>query len=200
MSSRPSWLSRLWTALLQHIIRSRECADVSFASSLAMSLKAIAMAVSTEWGRCRRAQPCRGARPQQRRAQPRGETTRADPSPSPTSERRRLTANAQRWPVAAIDKPKIGFVACLVNEEAELDEDGQGKAKIRGNIIHWSSTKCKRITRYVLASEIYAMTAGVDLAIVLKTTLTTVADRLDCPRIPLVVLTDSRSLYDCLVK
>jgi len=44
--------------------------------------------------------------------------------------------------------------------------DATGKA----NIIHWSSTKCKRITRSVLASELYAMGHRFDVTAVLKST------------------------------
>ena len=39
------------------------------------------------------------------------------------------------------------------------------------NIIHWSSTKCKRVTRSVLASELYAMAHGFDIAVAIKTTI-----------------------------
>ncbi|KAI0991655.1 hypothetical protein K3495_g16532, partial [Podosphaera aphanis] len=64
------------------------------------------------------------------------------------------------------------------------------------NIIHWSSTKCKRVTRSVLASELYAMVAGFDAACVLKAT----ADSIMNKNIPLVICIDSYSLYECLVK
>ncbi|KAI0998841.1 hypothetical protein K3495_g9356 [Podosphaera aphanis] len=64
------------------------------------------------------------------------------------------------------------------------------------NIIHWSSTKCKRVTRSVLASELYAMVAGFDAACVVKHTVDSIMKR----KIPLVVCIDSYSLYECLVK
>jgi hypothetical protein len=54
----------------------------------------------------------------------------------------------------------------MANEETTGDE-----CKIKGNIIHWSSIKCKRVTRSVLASELYAMVHGVDIAIAINTTL-----------------------------
>lgn len=66
--------------------------------------------------------------------------------------------------------------------------------------MHWQSSKCKRITRSVLASEIYGLVNGFDLAYVIRETLRTVTQRLNLPPIPLVVCTDSYSLYDCLVK
>jgi hypothetical protein len=39
------------------------------------------------------------------------------------------------------------------------------------NLIHWSSIKCRRVTRSVIASELYAMGHGFDYACVLKHTL-----------------------------
>ena len=90
---------------------------------------------------------------------------------------------------------QIGYVIALVNEEKE-----DQVFKIKGNIIHWSSTKCKRITRSVLASEIYGLVGGFDLAYVLADTLRMITGRMKLPIIPLVVCTDSYSLYECLVK
>ena len=79
---------------------------------------------------------------------------------------------------------QIGFVVTLV--------DSDGKA----NIIHWSSIKCKRITRSVLASELYAMVHGFDVGAVLKSTMECVLEQ----SVPMILCTDSKSLYDCLVK
>lgn len=92
---------------------------------------------------------------------------------------------------------QIGFVIVICNEE--WNEDARCY-KIRGNIVHWCSVKCKRITRAVLASELYAMSLGIDIAIPLSQTINQVAERLSLEIIPLVVCTDSRSLYECLVK
>jgi hypothetical protein len=39
-----------------------------------------------------------------------------------------------------------------------------------GNIMHWSSTKCKRITRSTLASEVYGIMNEVDVEIAFATT------------------------------
>ena len=55
----------------------------------------------------------------------------------------------------------IGYVIVLGGEEGDLTDSSE----MTGNIIHWSSTKCKRVTRSVLASEIYAMAHGVDIAV-----------------------------------
>ncbi|KJZ72869.1 hypothetical protein HIM_07813 [Hirsutella minnesotensis 3608] len=91
---------------------------------------------------------------------------------------------------------QIGFVIMIVNETACSDE----AFTIHGNLVHWSSTKCKRVTRSVLASEIYGLAAGFDLAYVITETISQVTSRLGLPKIPLVVCTDSYSLYECLVK
>jgi len=63
------------------------------------------------------------------------------------------------------------------------------------NIIHWTSAKCKRVVCSVLAAELYAMAHGFDLAIAMKAAID---DMLERP-IPLVIYTDSKSLYDSLV-
>jgi len=54
---------------------------------------------------------------------------------------------------------QIGYVLVL--------SDASNKA----NIIHWSSIKCKRVTRSVLASELYGIAHGFDIATAIKTTL-----------------------------
>ncbi|EED12044.1 hypothetical protein TSTA_001160 [Talaromyces stipitatus ATCC 10500] len=55
-----------------------------------------------------------------------------------------------------------------------------------------------RITRSVLASEMYGMANGFDAAIAIKSTLTQLLHLLE--PLPLVLCTDSKSLYECLVK
>ncbi len=79
---------------------------------------------------------------------------------------------------------QIGYVLVLA--------DGKGKA----NILHWSSIKCKIVTRSILASELYRMTHGFDIGASIKSTI----DRVLGINLPLVLCTDSKSLYDCLVK
>lgn len=79
---------------------------------------------------------------------------------------------------------QIGYVIVLA--------DDSNKA----NIIYWSSIKCKRVTRSVLASELYAMVHGFDAAAVIKSTVKKILKI----SLPLVACIDSKSLYDCLVK
>lgn len=90
---------------------------------------------------------------------------------------------------------QIGFIIVLANEDAV-----SGMFTIIGNIIHWSSIKCKRVTKSVLASEILAMSHGIDHTIALTTTLNKVMKQLGLKDIPNVICTDSYSLYECLVK
>jgi hypothetical protein len=79
---------------------------------------------------------------------------------------------------------QIGYVVVLADAEH------------KANIIHWSSIKCKRVTRSVLASELYAMGHGFDIGATLKATIEQVL-KID---LPLILCTDSKSLYECLVK
>ncbi len=79
---------------------------------------------------------------------------------------------------------QIGYVICLTNNDVNV------------NLIHWSSTKCKRVTRSVLAAELYAMTNGFDVEAVIKSTI----ERMLHISLSLILLTDSKSLFDCLVK
>jgi hypothetical protein len=92
---------------------------------------------------------------------------------------------------------QLGFIIVLANEH----RTGEGHDfEIYGNIIHWNSIKCKRVTRSVLASELYGMVNGFDNTIAISTTLQQIVRTLNLPQIPVIVCSDSRSLYDCLVK
>ena len=79
---------------------------------------------------------------------------------------------------------QIEYVICLAN------------ATNKANIIHWSFVKYKRVTRSVLAAELYEMVHEFDLNAVIKGTFTKIMQT----DIPLVLCTDSKSLYECLVK
>lgn len=93
---------------------------------------------------------------------------------------------------------QIGFVIVLGTEKRPENENA---FELTGNLIHWSSTKCKRITRSVLASEIYGMSSGFDYGYVISTTIATIVNRLGQETPPsLVLCTDSKSLYQCLVQ
>jgi hypothetical protein len=61
---------------------------------------------------------------------------------------------------------QIRYIIILANEMVGLDE-----FIIKGNLIYWSSTKSKRITRNILASEIYSIITGVDITYAISSTL-----------------------------
>ena len=94
---------------------------------------------------------------------------------------------------------QIGYEIILANETTNASYE-ENSFDLRGNLIHYSSTKSKRITRSVLASEIYGMVGGVDMAIAINTTIKMIVSQLGFPAPPIIVCTDSYSLYECLVK
>ena len=79
---------------------------------------------------------------------------------------------------------QIGYILVIADEKGNA------------NILHWSLTKCKRVTRSMLASELYRMAHGFDIAAAIKSTI----DKMLQIDLPLILCTDSKSLYDCLVK
>ena len=80
---------------------------------------------------------------------------------------------------------QIGYVIVLTNKHDNA------------NILHWSSMKCKRITRSVLASKLYGMAHGFDTGASIKHTIELI---LQIDNLPLTLCTDSKSLYEYLVK
>ncbi len=66
------------------------------------------------------------------------------------------------------------------------------------NILHWFSIKCKRMTRSVLTVELFAMIHDFDVDSILKSTLIKLLDKKIS--ISLILTTDSKSLYDCLIR
>ena len=56
------------------------------------------------------------------------------------------------------------------------------------------------MTRSILASKIYKMVRGVDMAFVIRTTLKMIIDNLKLLTILIIICTDSYSLYKCLIK
>jgi hypothetical protein len=77
---------------------------------------------------------------------------------------------------------------------------GTDEFAIKGNLTNYSSTKSKRVTRSVLAPEIYGMVGGVDMAIAINTTIKMITDQLGFSHPAITVCMDSYSLYECLVK
>lgn len=86
--------------------------------------------------------------------------------------------------------PQLGYEIIIANDTTNKHE-----FCIHGNLIHWSSTKTKRVTRSVLASEIYGMVNEVDMAIAISTNLKMITNQLQYNEIPTIVCTDSYSLF-----
>jgi hypothetical protein len=61
---------------------------------------------------------------------------------------------------------QLGFLILLANEMRK-----SSFFELVSNIIHWSSTKCKRVTRSVLISEIYGIINDINIDITLAITL-----------------------------
>jgi hypothetical protein len=54
--------------------------------------------------------------------------------------------------------------------------------------------------RSVLASEIYGIVIGVDIAFAISSILKIITEQLNMPAVPIIVCTDLYLLYKCLVK
>ena len=55
----------------------------------------------------------------------------------------------------------------LINK-TKINSIGTNKFIIKGTLIYYSSTKSKRVTRSVLASEIYSIVGGINIAIIIN--------------------------------
>ncbi len=94
---------------------------------------------------------------------------------------------------------QIGYLIILMNK-TETDSTGTDEFTIKGNLIYYSSTKSKRVTRSILASKIYGIVGGVDMTIIINTTIKMITEQLGFSYTLIIVYTDSYSLYKCLVK
>jgi hypothetical protein len=90
---------------------------------------------------------------------------------------------------------QIGYIIVLGNEK-----NTEETFIIFGNFAHWFSVKCKRITRSVFASEIYAIAYGVNIAVAIGTIVDKITDRLRLPKAFVVICIDFLFLYKCFVK
>ena len=87
---------------------------------------------------------------------------------------------------------QIGYVIVVANKHLHANTN---EFTIKSNTIHWSLTKCRCIIQSVLANEIYGMINGFDLQFLIKQTFATICKRIDLPKIPLILCTNSDLLY-----
>ncbi|KAK1989600.1 hypothetical protein LX36DRAFT_594391, partial [Colletotrichum falcatum] len=75
---------------------------------------------------------------------------------------------------------QLRFIIILSNKQLHEENDKSNSITftLRGNIIHYSLTKCKCVTQSVLASEIYSIVAGADVAYAISTTLAMITNYL----------------------
>lgn len=79
---------------------------------------------------------------------------------------------------------QIGYIICLAN------------AVDKANIIHRSLIKCNRVISNVLAAELYEIANGFNIGAVIKATL----EKMLGSAVLLILYTNLKSLYNCLVK
>ena len=94
---------------------------------------------------------------------------------------------------------QISYKIIIANETTKAPYNNS-LFKLRGNLIYYNSTKSKRVTRSVLALEIYSIVRGVNIAIAINTTIKMITDQLELLLMLIIVYTDSYLLYKCLVK
>lgn len=80
---------------------------------------------------------------------------------------------------------QIGYVIFFIN------------AFHKKNIIYWSSIKYKKVIKSILALELYAMVHGFDGGAIIKLTIEEI---LNIRFLPMIICTNSKLLYNCLMK
>lgn len=79
---------------------------------------------------------------------------------------------------------QLGYVILMVDKDC------------RANVIHYGSSRCHRVTRSVLSSELHALVQGFDIAYVLQHLFAELMDR----RLEIEAYVDSRSVFDVVAK
>jgi hypothetical protein len=90
---------------------------------------------------------------------------------------------------------QMGYVIVLGNERVTEEF-----FEFTGNIIYWFFVKCKRITKSVLASKVYAIVEGVNMAVAIETTINRIIAKLSAPSVFIVVCTNFLFFYKCFMK
>ena len=91
---------------------------------------------------------------------------------------------------------QLEFIIILAIETGYIRQN----FNICGNIVYWSPTKCKRVTRSILASKLYRMMTRFNNSIVFSTILNQIINCLEMLKIPVIICIDSKLLYNYLVR
>ena len=87
------------------------------------------------------------------------------------------------------------YLIILINKTKGTDEFA-----IKGNLIHYSSIKSKRVTKSILAFKIYKIVRGVNIAIAINIIIKMIIRKLGFLQTLIIVCTDLYLLYKYLVK
>lgn len=91
---------------------------------------------------------------------------------------------------------QLGYIIIIANETI-----GENSTfTIKGNLIHYSSVKSNRVTKSTLASKVLATVASLDATYVEVCTINMIMRNRGFQPLPVIVCTDSFSLYECIVK
>src|SRR6266571_3190674 len=90
---------------------------------------------------------------------------------------------------------QIGYLIILINKTK-----GINKFVIKGNLIYYSFTKSKKVTRNILVSKIYGMVRGINMVIIINIIIKIITRQLGFLYTPIIICIDLYSLYKCLVK
>ena len=69
-----------------------------------------------------------------------------------------------------------------------------------GNIIHTSSTKCKRVTYAILALKLYIIIARINILIALSSTINKITNKLKIKQLLTIIYTNFFLLYKYIIK
>ena len=93
---------------------------------------------------------------------------------------------------------QIRYKIILTNKTRDLYKENT--FQLKGNLIHYSSTKSKHVTQSVLALEVYSIVGGVNMAIMINTTIKIITNQLRFLVTLIIIYIDLYLLYKCLVK
>jgi len=68
------------------------------------------------------------------------------------------------------------------------------------NIIHTSSTKCKKVIRAMLALKLYIIIIGINILIALSSIINIIINKFEIKQLLIVVYIDFFLLYKCIIK